>query len=167
MLHYRIFRTQWGFCGIVAGRRGLLATRLPMSSKAAVEQWVDRGFPNAEADGELMPELVAAVRAYFTGEPVRFTARLDLTSQTPFRRRVLLACRRIPYGQTASYADLARVAGSPSAFRAVGSAMANNPLPLVIPCHRVLRADGGIGGFSAPAGVSIKRRLLALEAAAS
>jgi methylated-DNA-[protein]-cysteine S-methyltransferase len=91
----------------------------------------------------------------------RFTVPLDLSGLSPFHRRVLQATRRIPYGRTATYRDLARRVGRPRAARAVGQAMARNPVPLVIPCHRVVAAGGGLGGFSG--GLDLKRRLLALE----
>ncbi len=109
---------------------------------------------------------VAALDAYFQGEPVNFDALpVDLSDQPPFRRKVQEQCRRVGYGQTTTYADLARGVGTPAAARAVGSAMSHNPVPLVIPCHRVLRSDGGLGGFSAPNGVRFKQQLLELEGA--
>ena len=83
----------------------------------------------------------------------------------PFSRKVLATCRKIPYGQTRSYAELAAAADSPRAARAVGRAMATNPLPLVIPCHRVLGSGGKLGGYSAAGGLALKRRLLKLEGA--
>jgi methylated-DNA-[protein]-cysteine S-methyltransferase len=116
---------------------------------------------------DLLLRFQRQVIEYFTGKPTRFTVRVDFSGVPAFRQAVLEACRRIPYGQTASYADLARAAGSPGAARAAGTTMANNPLPLVIPCHRVLRADGSIGGFSTPQGVKQKKRLLRLENALS
>ena len=85
---------------------------------------------------------------------------------TPFQQRVLDCCRQIPYGRTKTYAELAIAAGSPGAARAVGRAMATNPIPLVIPCHRVLGSGGDLCGFSAVGGLDAKRRLLALERAA-
>jgi O-6-methylguanine DNA methyltransferase len=85
-------------------------------------------------------------------------------SISPFARRVLGECRRIPYGETATYGELASRVGRPRAARAVGGALRHNPVPLIVPCHRVLRSDGGLGGFSAPGGIDVKRRLLALEA---
>ncbi len=75
----------------------------------------------------------------------------------------MAACRRIPWGQTRSYAQLAAVAGRPGAARAVGSVMAKNRVPLVVPCHRVIASSGQLGGYSAPQGLSLKRRLLAME----
>ena len=92
---------------------------------------------------------------------------LDLENLTAFQRRVLLACRRIPYGQTLTYAQLARRAGAAAgAARAVGQVMARNPVPLLVPCHRVVGSAGALGGFSAPRGVQMKRQLLQLERAA-
>lgn len=82
----------------------------------------------------------------------------------PFTRRVVEACRALPPGRTASYADLAAAAGSPGAARAVGNAMARNRFPLIVPCHRVVGAGGHLGGYSAPQGLAMKRRLLEAEA---
>jgi methylated-DNA-[protein]-cysteine S-methyltransferase len=82
---------------------------------------------------------------------------------TDFQLRVLKQCRKIPFGRTISYAELAAKAGSPRAARAIGNCMAANPIPLLIPCHRVVRSDGQLGSYSAPGGVGMKRRLLALE----
>ena len=84
--------------------------------------------------------------------------------RTPFQRAVVAALRQVRYGQTTSYGELAMRAKRPRAARAVGQVMATNPVPLIVPCHRVLGAGGAIGGFSAPTGLSLKRRLLQLEA---
>jgi methylated-DNA-[protein]-cysteine S-methyltransferase len=88
---------------------------------------------------------------------------LDLRSCTPFQRQVLRIVQTIPPGQTWSYADVARAAGKPGAARAVGQVMARNPVPLFVPCHRVVASGGGLGGFSAPGGLNTKRELLELE----
>ena len=90
-----------------------------------------------------------------------FTVPLDLTGLTPFRRRVLVALRRVPRGRTITYGELARRAGCPGGARAVGGAVGANPLPVIIPCHRVIAAGGRPGGFGL--GLPLKRRLLALE----
>ncbi len=108
--------------------------------------------------------LRSALDAYFQGQPVTFADfPVDLSQQPPFRRRVLEECRRIPYGQTLTYTELAARAGKPLAVRAVGSAMSHNPVALLIPCHRVSRSDGSLGGYSAPGGIDLKRQLLELE----
>lgn len=112
-------------------------------------------------------ELDAAAREldeYFAGRRTAFDLPLDLSLSTGFRRTVLGHLREIAYGSTESYAQVAEAAGSPRAVRAVGSACATNPLPVIVPCHRVLRSDGSLGGYLG--GLEAKRALLALEAAA-
>lgn len=112
--------------------------------------------------GPIARRLVEELSRYFAGEPVRFDVLpLDLSAGTAFQRRVWRALRRVPFGATIAYGELARKAGCPGAARAVGQAVGANPIPVVIPCHRVIRSDGGLGGFSA--GLGIKRRLLRHE----
>ena len=91
--------------------------------------------------------------------------QLDLSHLTSFQERVIQRCRAIPYGVTLNYGELARQAGSPRAARAVGNVMATNRFPLVVPCHRVVGANGALGGYSAPNGLAIKVRLLRNEGA--
>lgn len=101
------------------------------------------------------------LKDYFNGQLSRFTVRLDLQGGTPFQREVWQALQRIPYAQTWSYKDLAKSVSRPKATRAVGSANGRNPIAIIIPCHRVIAADGGIGGYGG--GLTRKRRLLAIE----
>jgi O-6-methylguanine DNA methyltransferase len=110
-----------------------------------------------------LPGFEGDITAYFAGEPVDFTCVIRLDGVADFHRQVYEAARRIPYGHTISYGGLAAMAGSPKAARAVGQAMARNPIGIVIPCHRVIAADGGLGGFGP--GLDVKRRLLELEGA--
>lgn len=98
---------------------------------------------------------------YFEGRRQGFELELDWRLTSGFRRRVLRATARIPFGETRSYREVASAAGSPQAVRAAGSALANNPLPIVVPCHRVLRSDGSLGGFRG--GLDAKRALLGYE----
>ena len=136
------------------------------------------GHPSAAAalralDGQLLENarcspwnapLRRRLQAYAEGQRDDFRdVQVDWGSASKFRRSVLLACRKIPYGQTVSYAELARKVGSSHAARAVGNCMAANRLPLLIPCHRVVCADGRLGAYSAPGGCRMKRRLLDLE----
>jgi methylated-DNA-[protein]-cysteine S-methyltransferase len=100
------------------------------------------------------------LEAYFAGDLQQFDLTLD-PAGTPFQRRVWEALRRIPYGQTRTYAEIAREIGSPTAFRAVGAANGANPIPVIIPCHRVIGSDGSLTGFGG--GIETKKRLLALE----
>ena len=103
-----------------------------------------------------------AVQAYFRGEESPLRARLDLSGLTAFQRDVYRAARSIPPGEVRTYGEIARAIGRPRAARAVGSALGRNPIPLLIPCHRVV-SSSDLGGFSAPGGISLKRRMLALE----
>jgi methylated-DNA-[protein]-cysteine S-methyltransferase len=115
-------------------------------------------------EGKRHTPLERRLRAYASGEPVDLRdIAVDPGAVSPFQRRVLEECRRIPYGRTVSYAALAAKAGFPGAARAVGNCMAGNRVPLVAPCHRVVRSDGGVGSYSAMGGTAMKRRLLELE----
>jgi len=116
------------------------------------------GAAKAEAHAERAER---EIREYCAGRRRRFTVTIDLSGVPPFHRKVLAAARRIPCGRTVTYGELARRAGSPRAARAAGQAMAHNPVPLIVPCHRVVAAGGGLGGFGG--GLALKRRLLALE----
>jgi methylated-DNA-[protein]-cysteine S-methyltransferase len=108
--------------------------------------------------------LIARLKLFADGESIDFLdVPLSLDHLTTFGKRVIAACRRIPWGETSTYGELAAECGSPGAARAVGSVMAKNRYPLIVPCHRVLAAGGDLGGYSAPDGLDMKRRLLAIE----
>jgi methylated-DNA-[protein]-cysteine S-methyltransferase len=108
------------------------------------------------------------IKHYAAGEPEDFTdVPLDLTGIPDFNRQAYAELMKIGYGQTTTYGAIARTLGDVAMSRAVGQAMGANPIPLIIPCHRVLGADGKTGGFSSPGGVTAKMRMLALEHAAS
>lgn len=119
-----------------------------------------------DADGPatahpMLGALADDVDRYFAGEPLSFSVPVDLDSVTAFTREVLCACAKVPYGATTTYGELARAVGRPGAARAVGRALGSNPVPIVVPCHRVLRGNGALGGYSS--GLGRKRFLLALE----
>jgi O-6-methylguanine DNA methyltransferase len=101
--------------------------------------------------------------AYLAGGRSWFDVAVDLSAVAPFQRRVLAAANAIPFGETRPYAWVAERTGAPNAVRAVGTALGRNPVPLIVPCHRVLRSDGGLGGYSLGAGPPLKAALLALE----
>ncbi len=165
MDRYEIVDTGWGAFAYVLSSRGLSGTFLPQRSRADAETTARIRWPDATRSRGLCPELGRRLIDYFRGVRVTFDEPLDLSGFTDFRRSVLEACRRVPYGCTASYADLARAAGSPRASRAASSTMANNPLPLIVPCHRIISSDGSLGGYSAAEGLDLKLRLLQLEGA--
>ena len=161
-MRYTLFDTEWGTFGLVTRGRRLLATFLPQP-KSHIRRAIRESWPDAVEARDPLPRFRKQVADYFAGKRTVFNVEVDMTDVPAFRQKALEQCMRIPYGQTASYADLARAAGNPRAVRAVGGAMANNPLPLVIPCHRVIRSDGSLGGFSSYRETELKARLLRLE----
>jgi len=168
-MQYAIFRTNWGYFAI-AGVDGVLSrTCLPVANRQAAERELLKPLqPTREAmqlDDSFLPDLQERIAAYFEGENIDFSTdpAVSLDGLSPFDRKVLQTCRKITPGQTTTYGDLAVRIGHPGAARAVGSALARNPIPLIIPCHRVLRTDGHLGGFSAPGGITTKQNLLRHE----
>ena len=114
---------------------------------------------------ERVAKVARQVREYLRGERAAFDVPLDLSSLTHFQRQVLQTVMHVPRGEFITYAELARRIGRPKAARAVGRALGSNPIPIIIPCHRVLASDGGLGGYSGRDGVRTKARLLRLEGA--
>jgi methylated-DNA-[protein]-cysteine S-methyltransferase len=161
-MFYAIFNTTAGWVGILGSARGLRRATLPKRKEQVVYGLLGDSLKNATASPQWFADLIDRYRAYFSGLQTDFPDALDLVFGTPFQRVVWQAARDIPYGQTRSYQWVADRVGSPKAFRAVGQALARNQLPIIIPCHRVLSKDGGLGGFSG--GLRMKRFLLRLEA---
>ncbi|MAT45401.1 MAG: hypothetical protein CL609_23990 [Anaerolineaceae bacterium] len=112
---------------------------------------------------EGLTKLKNEIIAYFKGSKQGFTTEVDLSALTSFQQDVLEACIEIPFGATRTYGDLAKAVGKPKAAQAVGGVMARNPIPLVIPCHRVIATSGGMQGYSAAGGIKTKQFLLAHE----
>lgn len=162
---YVIFRTEWGYFGLAGTASGLRRTCLPEHERERIEAQLLRDLPAARLDRAFFKPLHEQIAAYYEGSCVNFGPEIPvrLDGFTTFGISVLEACRRIMPGRTMSYAELARTIGRPRASRAVGGTLARNPLPLIIPCHRVLRTDGNLGGFSAPGGVAVKKKMLDLE----
>jgi methylated-DNA-[protein]-cysteine S-methyltransferase len=154
-----VFQTSAGWMGIRASEAGLTDIVLPKKTRESVER--ELGGDAAVPDPALS-DLVRRLQAYFNGEAVAFPDRLDFSSATPFQRAVWEAARQIPRGETRSYTWVAEQAGRPLAVRAAGGALGKNPLPVIVPCHRVIAASGALGGFSG--GLAMKRKLLDLEA---
>jgi methylated-DNA-[protein]-cysteine S-methyltransferase len=140
---------------------------LPVRTAEAARRHLLRRLPGAQSGTPTteVTEAVAAVKRYFEGERIEFSdVRLDLEDQEEFFKRIYAATRRVGWGHTTTYGTLAKALGAgPEAARDVGAAMAKNPVPLIIPCHRVLAAGGKVGGFSAPGGSAAKIRMLELE----
>jgi methylated-DNA-[protein]-cysteine S-methyltransferase len=165
--HYSVFETALGFCGIAWNAAGITRFQLPAGSAEATERNLLRRLPGATVrpPSHGLAETIEASRRYFDGEKMDFTAcALDLDEQGELYRRIYAAARRIGWGRTTTYGTLAKeLELGPEGARDVGQAMAKNPVPLIIPCHRVLAAGGNLGGFSAPGGTAAKIRMLALE----
>ena len=165
IVHTAHFETPIGamFVATTGGAKGGLAyVELPHASGRGFQGWLRRQLPVAEPREGFEPcrVAIAQILEYLEGKRRRFDLRLDLRA-TPFQRRVYDELLRIPYGETRSYADVARAIGKPQAVRAVGAANGANPIPLVIPCHRVIASDGHLGGFGG--GLPLKKQLLAME----
>ncbi|MHC4443142.1 MAG: methylated-DNA--[protein]-cysteine S-methyltransferase [Planctomycetota bacterium] len=159
-----VIPTQFGSVGIVAGPQGLSNLILTKRKVNDARSYLQRLYPQAQFEKQLLPSLQRQLRDYFAGRPVRFQAKIDLSSLTTFQQQVLKTCAKIDYGKTISYGQLAQRIGKPKAARAVGGALARNPIPIVIPCHRVIAVDGSMRGFSAEQGISLKKKLLKMEA---
>jgi methylated-DNA-[protein]-cysteine S-methyltransferase len=167
---YTLFRTAVGTCGIAWGDNGIVAVQLPEASESATAARLLRAHRGAgrRSPGPGQQRSIDDIVALLAGEPRDLRhIRLDLVRVAPFHQRVFEVVRNILPGQTRSYGEVAALCGQRHAARAVGQAMARNPFPLIVPCHRVLAAGGRSGGFSAPGGVTTKLRLLAIEGALS
>ena len=163
-LWYDAWATAWGPVGAVAGPKGLKRFVLPghqLDELLELLAWEHRG---AARDAEPFGGLVQLSKDYFNGRRVDFgPVTCDLPGEGSFSGKVYRACRGVPYGETMSYSALAWQIGSQDAARAVATAMSKNQIALVVPCHRVIYADGRAGGFSAPGGPELKQRMLKLE----
>lgn len=158
-MFYTVFSTPLGWMGLLGSEAGLRRLILPHSSAEEVQLIL--GQHETLQKDSFFSDLPQRLNRYLDGEPVSFDDKLDLEGATSFHRQVWQATRTIPYGQTRSYKWLASQVGNPLAPRAVGQAMAANPVPIIVPCHRVITSSGGLGGFSA--GLALKRHLLDME----
>ena len=145
--------------------KGLLGTTVPQRSAQEVRQLLGDRVNYAIWSPRLFEDLMERLRIYFGGHKATFPDELDLSRATTFQREVWEITRLIPYGETKSYTWVAEQIGKPRAVRAVGQALGKNPLPIIVPCHRVVNSDGKLGGYNG--GVEMKRYLLFLEASAS
>ena len=163
-IRYTVFTTSMGWVGVSGSDRGLLCIALPQPSAQQARHLLGERRSDAVWSPDRFGDLIQRLRIYFGGGKAAFPDELDLSGATPFQRRVWEVTRLIPYGETRSYAWVAQQVDNPGAARAVGQALGRNPLPVIIPCHRVIASDGRLGGFGG--GVEMKRRLLRLEASA-
>jgi methylated-DNA-[protein]-cysteine S-methyltransferase len=161
-LAYAVVASPLGDLLLVSGRRGLVTVHyLDESAERSLEALARRHSPRIVASRAAVEPWERELDEYFAGRRHRFEAPLDWQQMAPFQRRVLRATAAIPFGATSTYGGVAAQAGSPRAQRAAGNALGANPLPIIVPCHRVLRSGGAMGGYTG--GVQRKHYLLELE----
>ncbi|MBM4350779.1 MAG: methylated-DNA--[protein]-cysteine S-methyltransferase [Deltaproteobacteria bacterium] len=162
-IYYSSFDSSFlGKVFVASTERGVCMVDFLTSEKAFLENLKDQFSEGGIQDNRKNRGILLQLKKYSEGRLKRFNCKLDLRG-TPFQKKVWSALAKIPYGQTRSYQDIARTIGHPKAFRAVGNANGNNPIPLIIPCHRVIESNGGLGGFGH--GLKVKKQLLDFEKA--
>lgn len=167
--NYTCFESSFGWVGVAKSDRGLTRVTFGAPTELAIKDRLRNGSHGKRGlypltRNALDPELLKTTELltnYFNGVPVDFDIDLDLSAGTAFQQRVWETALQIPYGHIQSYGWIAREIGNPNAMRAVGGAMGSNPLAIIVPCHRVLRSDGGLGGYAG--GLHWKQKLLAME----
>lgn len=158
------FPTELGWGALLATKYEVVQLVLGRASAAEALNEVDTSLVEDSTPRHSWQRLIQRLQDFARGRVVDFSdVPLDMADFTPFQQAILRECRKVPYGQTISYGELAARAGSPRAARAVGSTMAACRQGIIIPCHRVVAASGALGGFGGPAGVKFKRQLLELE----
>ena len=162
-LHYAFWESPLGWLAVVADTQKLKAVVF-RGSKRSVQSEVSGLFPEASEEmTDVIGETFSQLQEFFAGNRHEFDLPIDYSDMTTFSRLVLEKLSRVPFGERVSYAELAARSGRPGAARAVGRIMACNPLPLVVPCHRVVGANGKMTGYSGGRGIASKEWLLALE----
>jgi methylated-DNA-[protein]-cysteine S-methyltransferase len=167
-LGFTLFDTAVGRCGIIWGERGVVGLQLPEGSDDKARTRIKRRFPDAieSQPAKDIQQAIGLIVPLLEGEPSDLSGiGLDMERVPEFQRRVYAIARSIPPGKTLTYGDIATKLGNKLLARDVGEAMGKNPFPIVVPCHRVVAANGKLGGFSANGGVKTKLKLLAIEGA--
>lgn len=160
-LHYSIFNTSWGWMGIIYSEKGIRKIFLPEPSYDSLCQIVESQIQSDQFDKNCTHVIIDKLVAYLNGEIISFDVPLDLPQATKFQQEVRQATCSIPYGETRTYSWISQHTDHPRAVRAIGQVLAHNPVPIIIPCHRVIAADGNLQGFRG--GIEMKQRLINLE----
>ena len=154
--HVARYVTNMGSGAVAATDLGICQVWLPGDDLSAIDGAASGG-------SELVRKAVKQLERYFQGVLQQFDLPVDISKFTPFQQQVLLQTAQIPYGSVTTYGAIAKNVGSPRAARAVGGVMASNPIPVIIPCHRVIASNGALTGFSGAGGILMKENLLSLE----
>lgn len=163
LIRWDVIETPVGMLYVAANARGVCRTTLGGSAEAFIAE--QDPLARTERDPAALAAIIAQLREYFAGERVVFDLPLDMAQMRPFQRQVLRQALTIPAGTMWTYGQLARAIGKPKASRAVGTALGSNPIPLIIPCHRVIGSDGKLHGYGTGEGLPTKRWLLQFEGA--
>jgi methylated-DNA-[protein]-cysteine S-methyltransferase len=162
-VYFDVFKATGGWIGLLASDKGVRRVTLLQPTEAAAKKALGTDADKTERAPARLSKAEKLLKSYFSGEKTDFTDKPDYSGCTEFERAVWETARKIPYGQTRSYGWIAKEMGNPKAARAVGQALGKNPVPIIVPCHRVIAGDGGLGGFSG--GLEAKKKMLALEKA--
>ncbi len=161
VMQARIFETKSGWAAVASSGQGISQVLMPSKSRAKIERELEKLCSGEYEVGKNLIRVESDIIRYFNGRFVDFSQYpIDMTFSTGFDKTVWLAIKDIPYGKTMTYKEVAEKIGNPNASRAVANALNHNPIPLLLPCHRILASDG-IGGYSA--GVALKKKMLQLE----
>ncbi|MCH7996881.1 MAG: methylated-DNA--[protein]-cysteine S-methyltransferase [Chloroflexi bacterium] len=162
-MKYTVFETKMGWMGVIGSARGLRRMTIPLPSPEEAFRDLEPDLGEADLDPGFFGGLAGRMQRFFEDGEAAFPDQFDLPGATPFKKAVWEATRSIPRGETRSYGDIAVQVGRPGGARAVGQVMASNPIAVLVPCHRVIASDGGLGGYGGH--LEVKRRLLTLEGA--
>ncbi|TAK14903.1 MAG: methylated-DNA--[protein]-cysteine S-methyltransferase [Anaerolineae bacterium] len=164
LVHYAILpNTRIGDVWVAASSVGLVLIDFDLTEDQVIANIHGAGRFRIQHNARHIDQYLQAVKAYLQGKTAQLDLPVDLRAISPFQRSVLMAAREVPRGQVSTYAEIARRIGKPRAFRAVGQALRHNPVPVVIPCHRVVNSDGTLGGYAGVLGSKRKVELLKLE----
>ncbi len=161
VIQFAIFESWFGTISVVKRDDRIICLDLSENDIYQEHREILRRYPTAVETDQPFKRVRTLLHRYLKGQQVDFDVEVDISDLPAFTQKVLEELRRIPYGETRSYSEIAALAGRPKGSRAVGQAVGRNPIPIIIPCHRVVRQDGSLGGFSL--GEKIKKRLLFLE----
>lgn len=157
-----VFQTRIGWIGIAWTMQGVISLNLPRGSRSDATTALERDFPTGIFDSNVPERIKKELSEYAEGKRRVFDLPLDWSLIKPFQRAVLIAANKIPFGETRTYGWVAKQIGKPQAARAVGRALATNPIPLILPCHRVVGSNGSLTGYGG--GLPLKKKLLEMEA---